>query len=332
MSEMFKALMLHEADRVVTPQLEDVKVSDLPEGDVTIAIDYSTLNYKDGMILKGIGRLVRAYPHIPGIDFVGTVESSDSSAYVPGDKVILTGWRVGEIHWGGFAEKARVKSDWLVPLPDGLSTKQAMAIGTAGLTSMLAVLALEEHGVSPEQDGEVLVTGAAGGLGSVAVAILAKLGYQVAASTGRSETHQYLKDLGATTIVDRAELSDLPDRPLLSERWIGCVDAVGGSTLTHVLAEMAQSSSAASCGLAGGVELGGTVLPFLLRGVNLLGIDSNLCPYSRRKQAWSRLVSNLDLGMLDSITTLVSLAELPALADDILVGKIQGRVVIDVNL
>jgi acrylyl-CoA reductase (NADPH) len=332
MSEMFKALMLHEADQVVMPQLEDVKVSDLPEGDVTIAIDYSTLNYKDGMILKGIGRLVRAYPHIPGIDFVGTVESSDSSAYVPGDKVILTGWRVGEIHWGGFAEKARVKSDWLVPLPDGLSTKQAMAIGTAGLTSMLAVLALEEHGVSPEQDGEVLVTGAAGGLGSVAVAILAKLGYQVAASTGRSETHQYLKDLGATTIVDRAELSDLPDRPLLSERWIGCVDAVGGSTLTHVLAEMAQSSSAASCGLAGGVELGGTVLPFLLRGVNLLGIDSNLCPYSRRKQAWSRLVSDLDLGMLDSITKLVSLAELPALADDILVGKIQGRVVVDVNL
>jgi acrylyl-CoA reductase (NADPH) len=332
MSEIFKALMLHEVDKVVTSQLEDVKMSDLPDGDITVAIDYSTLNYKDGMVLKGIGRLVRAYPHIPGIDFVGTVESSESSAYAIGDKVILTGWRVGEIHWGGFAEKARVKSDWLVPLPDGLNTKQAMAIGTAGLTSMLAVLALEEHGVLPDQDGDVLVTGSAGGLGSISVAILAKLGYRVTASTGRSQTHQYLKKLGATSIIDRGELSDLPNRPLLSERWIGCVDAVGGSTLTHVLAEMVHNGSVASCGLAGGAELGGTVIPFLLRGVNLLGIDSNLCHYTRRKQAWSRLVADLDLDMLDSITKVVSMAELPALADAILAGKIQGRVVVDMNL
>lgn len=332
MSETFKALMLHAADKKVTSALQEVNISDLPEGDVTVAIDYSTLNYKDGMILKGIGRLVRDYPHIPGIDFAGTVESSDSTDYALGDKVILTGWRVGEIHWGGFAAKARVKSDWLVPLPDGLSTKQTMAIGTAGLTSMLAVLALEEHGVSPDQDGEVLVTGAAGGLGSVAVAILAKLGYRVAASTGRAKTHGYLKNLGAATIIDRAELSDLPDRPLLSERWSGCVDAVGGATLTHVLAEMAQSGSVASCGLAGGAELGGTVLPFLLRGVNLLGIDSNLCPFTRRKQAWDRLVTDLDLAQLDDMIKVVSLADLPGLADEILGGRIQGRVVVDVGL
>ncbi|MBT3767836.1 MAG: oxidoreductase [Rhodospirillaceae bacterium] len=332
MSETFKALMLQEADKKVTSALEEVKVSDLPAGDVTVDVDYSTLNYKDGMILKGIGRLVRNYPHIPGIDFVGTVANSDSGDYAPGDKVILTGWRVGEIHWGGFATKARVKSDWLVPLPDGLNTKQAMAVGTAGLTSMLAVLALEEHGLSPDQDGEVLVTGAAGGLGSVAVAILAKLGYRVAASTGRAETHDYLKDLGATTIIERTELSELPDRPLLSERWAGCVDAVGSATLTHVLAEMAQGGSVASCGLAGGAELGGTVLPFLLRGVNLLGIDSNLCPFTRRKQAWDRLVSDLDLDRLDAMTKVVSLADLPELADKILAGRIQGRVVVDVAL
>jgi acrylyl-CoA reductase (NADPH) len=332
MSETFKALILQEADKKVTPGLQELSLSDLPDGDVTVDIEFSTLNYKDGMVLKGIGRLVRDYPHIPGIDFVGTVESSDSGEYAPGDKVILTGWRVGEIHWGGFATKARVKSDWLVPLPSGLNTKQAMAIGTAGLTSMLAVLALEEHGLSPDQDGEVLVTGAAGGLGSVAVAILAKLGYRVAASTGRAETHDYLKDLGATTIVERAELADLPDRPLLSERWSGCVDAVGGATLTHVLAEMAQGGSVASCGLAGGAELGGTVLPFLLRGVNLLGIDSNLCPFTRRKQAWDRLVSDLDLTRLDGMTKVVSLEDLPALADEILAGRIQGRVVVDVAL
>jgi acrylyl-CoA reductase (NADPH) len=332
MSESFKALMLQEADKKVTSEIQEVQISDLPEGNVTVDIDYSTLNYKDGMILKGIGRLVRAYPHIPGIDFAGTVESSDSNDYAPGDKVILTGWQVGEIHWGGFAAKARVKSDWLVPLPSGLNTKQAMAVGTAGLTSMLAVLALEEHGLSPDQDGEVLVTGAAGGLGSVAVAILAKLGYRVAASTGRAETHGYLKYLGATTIIDRAELSELPNRPLLSERWAGCVDAVGGATLTHVLAEMAQGGSVASCGLAGGSELGGTVLPFLLRGVNLLGIDSNLCPFTRRKQAWDRLVTDLDLSRLEEITKVVSLADLPGLADEILAGRVQGRVIVDVAL
>ena len=332
MSETFKALMLQKTDKIVTSKLEDVDVSDLPDGDVTVAIDYSTLNYKDGMILKGIGRLVRDYPHIPGIDFIGTVESSKSTEYAPGDKVILTGWRVGEIHWGGFSEKARVKPDWLVPLPNGLSPKHAMAIGTAGLTSMLAVLALEDHGMSPNQDGQVLVTGAAGGLGSIAIAILAKLGYRVTASTGRVETHSYLKALGAKEIINRSELSDLPNRPLLSERWIGCVDAVGGSTLTHVLAEMVQNSSVAACGLAGGAEFGGTVLPFLLRGVNLLGIDSNLCNFLRRNQAWTRLVADLNLDVLDGMTEVVSLADLPSLADKILAGQIQGRIVVDVSL
>ena len=327
---MFKALLLEESDGKVTSSVQELEEDRLPEGDVTVAVDYSTLNYKDGMIVKGIGRLVRSYPHVPGVDFAGTVAESSHADFKAGDKVVLTGWRVGEVHWGGYAQKARVKGDWLVPLPDGLSSKQAMAIGTAGFTSMLAVMALEEHGLTPDK-GEVLVTGAAGGVGSVAAAILAKLGYQVAGSTGRAETHDYLKSLGVTTIVDRAELAEPPSRPLDKERWAGCIDAVGGTTLATALTQMAYRGSVAAVGLAGGNKLETTVIPFLLRGVNLLGIDSVMCPIDRRKTAWQRLTSDLPLEHLDAMTSLSGLGDLPGLADEILKGQVRGRKVIDVN-
>jgi acrylyl-CoA reductase (NADPH) len=307
-----------------------VDEAQLPPGDVTVDVQYSTLNYKDGMILKGLGRLVRQYPHIPGVDFAGKVSASSAPGWNIGDDVILTGWRVGEIHWGGYAQKARVKSDWLVKLPKGMSANQAMAIGTAGFTAMLAVMALQQHGVTPDK-GEVLVTGAAGGLGSVAVAVLSRLGYQVAASTGRPDTHDYLRGLGATTIVDRASLATLPARPLESERWAGCVDAVGGPTLANVLASMKHRGSVASCGLAGGNKLETTVIPFLLRGINLLGIDSVSSPRPERQTAWDRLARELAPGALDQITSLISLGDLLGKADDILGGRVRGRLVVDVN-
>ena len=327
---MFKALLLEEADGKVTSSLQDLDETRLPEGDVTVAVDYSTLNYKDGMVLNGIGRLVRSYPHVPGVDFAGTVAESANPDFTAGDKVVLTGWRVGEVHWGGYAQKARVKGDWLVPLPDGLSTKRAMAIGTAGFTAMLAVMALEEHGVTPES-GAVLVTGAAGGVGSVAVAILAKLGYQVTASTGRAETHDYLRSLGATSLIDRAELSEPAGRPLDKERWAGCIDSVGGTTLAHLLTNIAHGGSVAAVGLAGGSKLETTVIPFLLRGVNLLGIDSVMCPKARRMAAWQRLTRDLPMAKLDAMITEATLGDLPGLAGDILKGQIKGRVVVDVN-
>lgn len=327
----FQALMLHEADGKVSASIQAVGDDRLPAGDVTVRVDYSTLNYKDGMILNGLGRLVRQYPHIPGIDFAGTVEASDSPAWKPGDKVILTGWRVGEVWWGGFAQKARVKAEWLVPLPDGLSARQAMALGTAGLTAMLAVMALEDHGVSPDGGGEVLVTGAAGGLGSVATAILAGRGYRVAASTGRADQHDYLKRLGASVLVDRAELAAGAAKPLLAERWAGCVDSVGGATLAHVLASLRLHGAVASCGNAGGVELATTVLPLLLRGISVLGIDSAQCPTPRRLQAWRRLAAEMPKDVLDELTTEIGLADLPEQAGKILKGQVRGRVVVDVN-
>lgn len=329
---MFKGLILEQGESGVSAGVHERDDTQLPqlEGGVTVAVEYSTLNYKDGMIIKGIGRLVRDYPHIPGIDFAGTVEASDHPDYKPGDKVVLTGWRVGEVTWGGFAQKARVKGEWLVPLPDGLATKQAMAIGTAGFTAMLAVLALEDHGASPAR-GPVLVTGAAGGVGSVATAVLAKLGYEVAASTGRAETHEYLKDLGAATVIDRNELAEPAKRPLERERWAGCIDAVGGTTLAHVLAETAYGGSIAAVGLAGGNTLETTVLPFLLRGVNLLGIDSVMCPGPRRREAWRRLGQDLALEKLAAVTSEAGLGDLPRLADEILAGQVRGRIVIDVN-
>ena len=327
---MFRALLLEETDGKVSGSIQDLDESRLPEGDVTVAVDYSTLNYKDGLILNGLGRLVRSYPHVPGVDFAGRVAESSHPDYRAGDAVVLTGWRVGEAHWGGYAGMARVKGDWLVPLPAGLDAKHAMAIGTAGFTAMLAVMALEDHGLEPGER-EVLVTGGAGGVGSVAVSILANLGYKVAASTGRPEQHDYLRDLGATTIVERAELSEPPSRPLDKERWAGCIDSVGGTTLAHVLTQMANRGSVAAVGLAGGNTLETTVIPFLLRGVNLLGIDSVLCPFARRQAAWQRLARDLPLDKLEALTSVAALEDLPQLAKDILAGQVRGRVVVDVN-
>lgn len=330
--DTFTALLLEETDDGVSASIQDLETSRLPEGDVTVAVQYSGLNYKDGMILNGLGKLVRTYPHIPGIDFAGTVVDSDSPDYKPGDEVVLTGWRVGEVHWGGMATRARVKSEWLVPKPDGLSLDECMAIGTAGFTAMMAVMALEDHGLTPDSEGEVLVTGAAGGVGSVAVSVLAKLGYRVAASTGREETHAYLKDLGATTIVDRAELLEPTKGPLGKERWSGAIDSVAGPVLTNLLAGLGYGASCAAVGLAGGPKLETTVIPFLLRGVNLLGIDSVMCPTPRRLEAWKRLGTDLPKDKLAAATNRVSLAEVIELGGKILRGHVQGRTVIDLSL
>ena len=325
----FRAVLLSQADKAVSSEITELDESQLPDGNVTVDVAYSTLNYKDGMILNGVGRLVRDYPHVPGIDFSGVVSSSSDDRYAQGDRVVLTGWRVGEAHWGGYSEKARVNADWLVKLPEGLSELDAMSIGTAGLTSMLAMQALEKHGVGTQP---VLVTGAAGGVGSVAVHLLAQAGYEVAASTGRPETSEYLKKLGATQIVSRQELAELPSGPLSSERWGGCIDAVGDTTLAHVLTEMQYGSSVAACGLAGGNSLDTTVIPFLLRGVNLLGIDSVMCPFETRVQAWQRLDELLDREVLSAMTTTVGLEEVPQLGSEILAGKVQGRTVVDLNI
>ena len=326
----FTALVLEEDDdHKVTASVETLDNERLPEGDVTVAVEYSTLNYKDAMIIQGIGRLVRDYPHVPGIDFAGTVEASESPDYKPGDRVVLTGWRVGEVHWGGYATRARIKADWLVPLADGLSTEQSMAIGTAGFTAMLAIMALEEHGLSADSDGEVLVTGASGGVGSIAVAVLANLGYRVAASTGREETHDYLKDLGAASIVGREELTEPPKGPLGSERWSGIIDNVGGPTLHTALTALHAGGSCAAVGLASGPGLETTVMPFLLRGINLLGIDSNMCPKERRLIAWARLAKELPQDKLAAVSSTACLADLPDLAGKILQGQVRGRTVID---
>src|SRR5215472_15725780 len=324
----FRALALHEEGGKVVPRLETLDKSRLPQGEVTVAVEYSTLNYKDGMILEGQGRLVRAYPHVPGVDFAGAVLASDSPEFHPGDPVILTGWRVGEVHWGGYAERARVPASYLARRPAGLSAKQAMAIGTAGFTAMLAVIALEKHGLAPAA-GEVLVTGAAGGVGSIAVSLLAVLGYRVAASTGRPELRDYLTGLGATELIDRAALAQKPARPLDRERWAGAIDAVGGATLATVLTQVKYRASVAACGLAGGSDLPATVIPFLLRGVNLLGIDSVMCSRDERIEAWHRLARDLPLDKLETITQTVPLAEVPALAPRILKGEVRGRIVID---
>lgn len=329
---MFTALVVEKDDtgaaKATVQQLEDAR---LPAGEVTVAVEYTSLNYKDGLCLSPTGGgLVRTYPHVPGIDFAGMVEASDDPRFAPGDKVVLTGWRVGEVHWGGYATRARVRADWLVPLPQGLTTRQAMAIGTAGLTAALAVQTLEDHGLAPS-GAEVLVTGAAGGVGSVAVALLAALGYPVAAVTGRADQADYLTALGAARIVPRADLAETVKRPLESEVWAGCVDAVGGAMLARVLGQMRYGASVASVGLAGGAGLPATVIPFLLRGVNLLGIDSVLCPTPRRVQAWSRLARDLPLTELESMILSATLSDLPRLGADILQGQVRGRVVVDVN-
>ena len=328
---MIRALVVEKNDEGKTSaSVQEIDEARLPEGDVTVAVEYTTVNYKDGLCIGPGGGLVRTYPHVPGIDFAGTVESSSDDRYAPGDKVVLTGWRVGEAHWGGYAEKARVKADWLVPLPDGLTTRQAMAVGTAGFTAMLAVMALEDHGLRPEK-GEVLVTGAAGGVGSVATAILGHLGYEVAAVTGRPETGDYLRGLGASRIVAREELNETVKRPLESETWAGCVDAVGGAMLARVLGQMKYGASVAAVGLAGGAGLPATVVPFLLRGVNLLGIDSVMRPYEDRVRAWGRIASDLPMEKLEAMVQPATLEDLPRLGADILNGQVQGRVVVDVR-
>jgi acrylyl-CoA reductase (NADPH) len=325
----FRALVLHEEGGKVVPRIEAVDEAALPSGEVTVAVEYSTLNYKDGMVLQGIGRLVRTYPHVPGVDFAGTVERSESPEFAPGDAVILTGWRIGETQWGGYAEKARVKASHLVRRPEGLTACQAMAIGTAGLTAMLAVMALERHALRPGS-GDVLVTGAAGGVGSIAVSLLSRLGYRVVASTGRPELRDYLSELGAADLIDRSTLTVRPGRPLDSERWAGAVDAVGGTTLATILTQLNYRASVAACGLVGGSDLPATVIPFLLRGVNLLGIDSVMCPRDERTEAWQQLARDLPLDRLERITQTVPLSALPELAPKILKGEVRGRTVVDV--
>ena len=327
----FHALLVEkDAEGKTHAAVKSLEVQDLPAGEVLVAVDHSTVNYKDGLCLGAGGGLVRTYPHVPGIDFAGTVETSEDPRYKAGDKVVLTGWRVGEAHWGGYAQKARVKADWLVPLPATLTTRQAMAIGTAGLTAMLAILALEAHGLQPDQ-GPVLVTGAAGGVGSVAVAVLANLGYEVAAVTGRPETEAYLRGLGASRIVARETLNETIKRPLETETWAGCIDAVGGAMLARVLGQMKYGASVAAVGLAGGANLPATVVPFLLRGVNLLGIDSVMQPYAKRQTAWARIARDMPKDKLEAMISMATLADLPRLGADILAGKVQGRCVVDVN-
>ena len=327
----FRALVLTQgADRKVSGSVETLDESRLPAGDVTVAIDYSTLNYKDGLVLTTGGGLVKTWPHVGGIDFAGTVEASDHPAFKPGDKVVLNGWRVGELHWGGYATRARVNGDWLVKLPASISTRRAMAIGTAGYTSMLCVMALQKHGVRPEA-GEVLVTGAAGGVGSVAVAILARLGYQVVAATGRPQEGDYLKGLGAATILERKELTEAPDRPLLSERYAGVVDTVSGVMFARALAQVKYGGAAAVCGLASGPAFPGSILPFILRGVSVYGIDSVMLPKAPREEAWRRLGADLPLDKLDSTVSEAGLGDLLGLAPRILKGDVRGRVVVDVN-
>ncbi len=327
----FKALVVEQdEDGKKSVAVQELDESRLRDGEVTVAVEYSTLNYKDGMCMGNSQGLVRNYPHVPGVDFAGTVETSKDSRYKAGDKVVLTGWRVGEAWWGGYAQKACVKADWLVPLPDGISTHDAMAIGTAGFTAMLSVLALEQHGLQMG-NGPVLVTGASGGVGSVATAILAQLGHEVTAVTGRPETGDYLKQLGANELIAREDINTLSDRPLEAEQWVGCIDSVGGDMLGRVIGQIKRGGSIAAVGLVGGVKVTASVMPFLLRGINLLGIDSVSAPYEKRVQAWQRLAKDLPMDILHSMVTEATLHDLPDLGKAILAGKVKGRVVVDVN-
>ncbi len=327
---MFKGILIEKDDAGYRATLKDIDEGQLPDGDVTIRVSHSTLNYKDGLAITGKGPVVRRFPMVPGIDLVGTVESSNCSEYKAGDAVLLNGWGVGEVHWGGLAQKARLKGDWLVPLPEQFSPQQAMAIGTAGYTAMLCVLALERHGVTPAL-GEILVTGAAGGVGSVAIAVLAKLGYTVVAVSGRAEETDYLKRLGASLVLDRAEFS-LPGKPLGKERWAGAIDVVGSQTLANVCATTQYRGVVTACGLAGGMDFPATVVPFILRGVTLVGIDSVMCPRAERLEAWRRLGTDLDISKLEMIGGHeISLTEAIPTAAKLIKGEIRGRVIVDVN-
>lgn len=324
----FKAIRVDKADKGTIAQLTQFDEAELMEGDVTVRVEWSTLNYKDGLALTGKAPVVRRFPMIAGIDFAGTVEASSHPQWKAGDKVVCTGWGMGETHLGAYAEKARVKGDWLVALPQGLSARDAMAIGTAGFTAMLAVLALEKHGLSPKS-GPVVVTGAAGGVGSVAIAVLSKLGYHVIASTGRAAEADYLKQLGAAEIIDRNELSG-PAKPLAKERWAGGVDSVGSATLANLLSMTKYGGAIAACGLAAGMDLPSSVAPFILRGVCLLGIDSVMCPIEPRKAAWQRLATDLDPTKLAEITKEISLSEVSDWGARILAGQVRGRVVVKI--
>ncbi|NDV00733.1 MDR family oxidoreductase [Pseudoroseicyclus tamaricis] len=327
---MFKALLVEKTDDTPRASVQELDESRLPEGDVTVAVEYSTLNYKDGLCIGPGAGLVRTYPHVPGIDFAGTVEASDDPRYAPGDKVVLTGWGVGETHWGGYATRARVKADWLVPLPEGLTPRQAMALGTAGFTAMLAVLEMESQGLVPGQ-GPVLVTGASGGVGSVAVSLLSALGYEVAAVTGRLEQEGYLRGLGASRIVARADLAEPTERPLEKAVWSGAIDNVAGPMLGRLLGQMLPGATVASVGLAAGAAFPGQVTPFLLRGVKLHGINSVYQPYEARMEAWSRIAKELPLERLEEMIVPATLEDLPRLGADILKGQVRGRVVVDLS-
>lgn len=327
---MFKAILIDKTEAGYQACLQDINEARLPEGDIIVRIAYSTINYKDGLAITGQSPVVRKFPMIPGIDFAGVVEVSDSALWQAGDPVILNGWGVGETHWGGLAQKARVKSGWLVALPTALTPRQAMMIGTAGYTAMLCVLALEKHGLQPE-DGEILVTGAGGGVGSIAIALLSTLGYSVVASSGRSGEADYLKALGATEVIDRATLA-APGKPLAKERWAGAVDAVGSHTLANVCASLKYGGAVAACGLAQGMDFPSSVAPFILRGVTLYGIDSVMAPLAARQEAWSRLARDLDPAKLNLIGAQdISLSQAIQAGQDILAGRIRGRVVVDVN-
>lgn len=327
---MFKALVLEQTDdKKTVAEVRELAVDDLPEGEVLVDVAYSSLNYKDGMAVTGTGKIIRNFPMVPGIDFAGTVVESASDRYKAGDAVILTGWSVGERYWGGYAQKARVKADWLVPMSEGLDAQKAMTIGTAGLTAMLCIMTLEDAGVKPES-GNVLVTGAAGGVGSIAVTLLSGLGYEVTAVSGRPETESFLKELGAKEVITREEMSQ-PSRPLESQRWAGAVDVVGGDMLARVLAEMDYNGAVAACGLAGGFKLGTTVMPFILRNVSLRGVDSVMCPFERRTLAWQRLAAELPEAAYGSIGKVVGLSEVEQVSQDIMAGQIQGRVLVNPN-
>ena len=326
---MFKGILITKNDTGYQAQVQQIDDAVLPEGDVTVQVTWSTLNYKDGLAITGKSPVVRRFPMVPGIDFAGTVIESSNAAWKVGDKVILNGWGVGETHCGGLAEKARVKGEWLVPLPAAFSARQAMAIGTAGYTAMLCVLALEKHGIKPG-DGEILVTGANGGVGSVAIALLAKLGYKVVASTGRPAEAEHLKALGASAGIDPAVLS-APGTPIGKERWAGVVDTVGSHTLANACATTKYRGAVAACGLAGGMDFPATVAPFILRGVTLYGIDSVMAPLAVRREAWERLGHDLEIARLDAITREIGLAEALGVAAELLEGKVRGRVVVDVN-
>ncbi|PTU30146.1 acrylyl-CoA reductase (NADPH) [Stenotrophobium rhamnosiphilum] len=326
---MFSAILINKNEAGQTVELTKLDEAQLPEGDVTVDVEYSTLNYKEGLAITGKSPVVRKFPMVPGIDLAGTVSASSNPDWKVGDKVVLNGWGVGESHWGGLAQKARVKGEWLVPLPKAFSSRQAMAIGTAGYTAALCVEALIAHGVKPEQ-GEILVTGSTGGVGSVAIALLSKLGFNVVAATGKASEADYLKKLGATSVIDRAELG-AAGKPLQKERWAGVVDAVGSHTLANACAQTRYGGAVAACGLAGGMDLPASVAPFILRGVTLFGIDSVMAPKARRLKAWARLASDIDAAALDLIATEVSLEQSVVAAADLIAGKVRGRILVNVN-